>query len=110
VGRTVLPGRHSIRAARAGNVALKEAIYPTECHILFLTVRVCIPFHRIGTHAVMCRTRRYKYIRRYYTERHELFDLETDPGETLNLSGCPEYERVERKLRFPSWITGAGFL
>ena len=46
----------------------------------------------------MCRTMQHKYIRRYYTGHHELFDMEADPGETRNLSGYPEYADVERRM------------
>jgi len=35
------------------------------------------------TKAVMCRTGRYKYVRRLY-ERDELYDLAADPGEVVN--------------------------
>ena len=60
--------------------------------------RAAIPFHEAGSHAVMCRTARYKYIRRYYTGHHELFDLQADPGETRNLSGHHDYADVERSM------------
>jgi len=56
------------------------------------------PFHRAGSHAVMCRTEEYKYVRRVYTGHHELFDLAKDPGETRNLSGLAEYEAVEQEM------------
>lgn len=55
-------------------------------------------YHKAGSYAVMCRTAQYKYIRRYYTGRHELFDMEADPGETRNLSGHPNYAEVERRM------------
>ena len=40
---------------------------------------------RIPEHskAVMCRTRRFKYVRRLY-ETDEFYDLASDPGETQN--------------------------
>jgi len=60
--------------------------------------QAAIPHHQAGSHAVMCRTLQHKNIRRVYTGHHELFDLEADPGETRNLSGCPEYAKVERRL------------
>lgn len=60
--------------------------------------RAAIPYHEKGTHAVMCRTLQHKYIRRYYTGHHELFDLENDPGETVNLSGHPDYAEIEHQL------------
>jgi arylsulfatase A-like enzyme len=56
------------------------------------------PYHKEGSHAVMCRTMQYKYIRRYYTGHHELFDLEADPGETRNVSGHPDYADVESQM------------
>jgi hypothetical protein len=60
--------------------------------------KAAIPYHQAGSHAVMCRTPEYKYIRRIYTGHHELFDLEADPGETRNLSGHPDYAGIERRL------------
>ena len=56
------------------------------------------------TKAVMCRTQRYKYVRRLY-ETDELYDLAADPGEQVNrihdpaLSGILE-ELKERLLTF----------
>jgi len=60
--------------------------------------RAGIPDTDAGSHAVMCRMLQHKYIRRYYTGHHELFDLATDPGETLNLSGRQEYADIERHM------------
>lgn len=60
--------------------------------------RAAIPHHEAGSYAVMCRTPQHKYVRRCYTEPHELFDLQTDPGETRNLSGHPDYGEVERQM------------
>lgn len=60
--------------------------------------RAAIPYHEAGSHAVMCRTTQHKYIRRYYTDHHELFDLKADPGETRNVSGHPDHEDLERRM------------
>ena len=60
--------------------------------------RAAIPYHQAGSYAVMCRTMAHKYIRRYYTGHHTLFDLGTDPGETRNVSGHPGYADVERQM------------
>ncbi len=60
--------------------------------------RASLPAHQAGSHAVMCRTREYKYIRRTYTGHHELFDLKADPGETCNLSGHAQHAEVERRM------------
>ena len=54
--------------------------------------------------AVMCRTKRWKYVKRLY-ECDELYDLENDPGETTNRIGDPACAGVlaelkERMLRF----------
>jgi len=60
--------------------------------------RAAIPYHEAGSHAVMCRTMQHKYVHRHYTRHHELFDLEADPGETLNLSGHPDYADAEKQM------------
>jgi hypothetical protein len=60
--------------------------------------RAAIPYHEAGSHAVMCRTMKHKYIRRCYTGHHELFDLEADPAEMCNVSGHPGYAHVERQM------------
>jgi len=60
--------------------------------------KVALPCHMAGSHAVMCRTMQHKYIRRYYTGHHELFDLAVDPGETRNVSSHPDYADVERQM------------
>jgi arylsulfatase A-like enzyme len=39
--------------------------------------------HVAHSKAVMCRSRRFKYVRRLY-EKHEFYDLQADPGETRN--------------------------
>lgn len=57
------------------------------------------PFHEAGSHAVACRTHRHKYVHRTYTDHHELYDLEADPGELDNLSGRSEVSAVEREMR-----------
>ena len=57
------------------------------------------PHHEAGSHAVMCRTHRHKYVHRAYTGHHELYDLEKDPDELINLSGEASVADVERALR-----------
>lgn len=54
-----------------------------------------IPEH---TRAAMCRTRRFKYVRRFY-EPDEFYDLEQDPGERDNRAGDPARESEIRALR-----------
>ena len=49
--------------------------------------------------AVMLRTKKYKYVYRV-GEKHELYDLENDPNELINLIDESEYEGVLTKLRF----------
>jgi len=60
--------------------------------------RAARAFHEAGSHAVMCRTQDYKYIRRVYTGHAELFDLRADPGETRNRAGDPALAAVEAAL------------
>lgn len=60
--------------------------------------RAAIPSHQAGSYAVMCRTQTHKYIRRYYTEPNELYDLQNDPGETQNLIDHPAHEKTVREM------------
>lgn len=60
--------------------------------------RAALSSTEAGSYAVSCRTQRYKYVRRGYTSCHELYDLNTDPGELCNRSGDPELAEVERQL------------
>lgn len=50
------------------------------------------------TKAVMCRTKRFKYIRRVY-EQDELYDLEQDPEELHNVIGDPSYQKTIDQLK-----------
>ncbi|HAU36959.1 MAG TPA: arylsulfatase [Phycisphaerales bacterium] len=50
------------------------------------------------TKAVMCRTRRYKYVRRLY-ESDELYDLQADPRETDNRIDDPALAGVLAELK-----------
>ncbi len=56
------------------------------------------------TKAAMCRTKRYKYVRRLY-EEDELYDLYEDPGELHNRIGDPALKGVlaELKERMLTW-------
>jgi len=56
------------------------------------------------TKAAMCRTRRWKYVRRLY-ESDELYDLESDPQELDNRIGDPSLagEVAELKERMLTW-------
>ena len=56
------------------------------------------------TKAAMCRTQRFKYVRRAF-ETDEFYDLQADPGETRNLIGNAEYrnEVLELKERMLAW-------
>lgn len=48
--------------------------------------------------AVMCRTQRFKYVRRL-CEADELYDLEKDPRELRNLAGEPECAEILAKMK-----------
>lgn len=50
------------------------------------------------TKAVMCRTKRYKYIYRLY-ELHELYDLMTDPSELTNRINDPSLSETKSNLK-----------
>ena len=47
----------------------------------------------------MIRGRRFKYVTRYPYGPNELYDLETDPCETVNLLKDSRYETLERKMK-----------
>lgn len=47
----------------------------------------CGPYHG---KAVMCRTKEYKYVRRLY-EEDELYDLNSDPEEIINVIDDSKY-------------------
>jgi arylsulfatase A-like enzyme len=53
------------------------------------------PYH---TKAAMCRTQDFKYTMRLY-EQDELYDLRSDPGETVNVLNVPDYAEIARQLR-----------
>jgi arylsulfatase A-like enzyme len=59
-----------------------------------LSVQQGIPAH---TKATMCRTERYKYVRRLY-EQDELYDLFEDPAEQVNLIDQPEMSQIKNDL------------
>ena len=50
----------------------------------------------------MCRTERYKYVRRLY-ERDELYDLAADPGETRNLAADQPRLRAQLEADYRRW-------
>lgn len=54
----------------------------------------------------MIRDRRYKLVRRYDGTGDELFDLQEDPEETLNLIDAPERQSTRQSLlqRMESWF------
>ena len=64
------------------------------------------PLHRLGTEGRMMRTQRYKYVI-YLTGRYreQLFDLERDPGEMVNLAVNARYGEilVDHRRRLLQW-------
>lgn len=50
------------------------------------------------TKAVMCRTSKYKFVKRLY-EQDELYDLESDPNEQTNIATYPENRIVVEQMR-----------
>lgn len=57
----------------------------------------------------MVRTEKYKYNFHSCAE-DELYDLENDPYETKNLTGCPGFEKItgEMRLRLVEWMAQTG--
>ena len=53
--------------------------------------------HMVARHYGI-RTQRYKLIRFYQFDEWELYDLESDPDELLNLYGDPDYTGVAMRL------------
>lgn len=53
------------------------------------------PYH---TKAAMCRTERFKYVKRLY-EPDELYDLQQDPDELINRIADPTFAPVVQQLR-----------
>lgn len=47
----------------------------------------------------MVRTREWKYVHRYETEKHELYHLTADPDEERDLYGAPDTEQTVDELR-----------
>ncbi len=45
------------------------------------------------------RTGEWKYIERIYQKPNELYHLETDPGERMNLVGAPEHAAIQEQLQ-----------
>ena len=50
------------------------------------------------TKATMCRSKKFKYIKRAY-EKDGFYDLQNDPGETINLVDHKEYNFKIQKLK-----------
>jgi len=65
--------------------------------------------HRAHGKAVMVRDRRWKYVRRLY-ETDELYDLENDPAELVNLIDVPAHQQVAAGLkeRMLDWFLATG--
>lgn len=77
-----------------------------------LAVETCFtpPAYR-GTFGRMLRTERYKYVAYSWGEhREQLFDLQTDPGETTNLAANPQHQVAldEHRLRLAAWRQRSG--
>lgn len=54
--------------------------------------------HREGSYAITARSGDYKYIRRGYSDHHELYDLKNDPGELHNLIDQPAYAQIQNEM------------
>lgn len=67
-------------------------------------------FHKANRPGSAVRSGRYKLIHRYDDDSQELFDLESDPGETKNLADAETELAGKLKERLTNWLeaTGAG--
>ena len=59
--------------------------------------------HRLNIRCV--RTKRYKLVHHLTTVEFELYDLENDPHELVNLAGLKKFEKIQRQLtaRLAAW-------
>lgn len=78
---------------RPGKSFWKEALEGRE-----LGERDTVVYDEYGA-VRMIRKEQYKYVHRYSSGPHELYDLEKDPGEEHNLYGLKEYDDVVCRLR-----------
>lgn len=79
-----LPGTSLLSFINRGNTGERPVFSETHC----------IGFNDA---AFMIRYRQYKYI--YYVNYEpQLFDLEKDPHEQQDLSGCPDYQEIKREM------------
>lgn len=116
-----------IPAGRNSQLATLADIVPTVCAMAGLSspqdtrgVNLNAPFERefvsselrygdAGREGRMLRTKRYKYIRFNSGARPEqLFDLETDPGETFNLAPHGGTVLVDHRQLLNHWIRKTG--
>ncbi len=71
---------------------------PPKTNIYYPRVSLQMRDLKLNGKAVMCRTKKYKYIKRLY-EKDELYDLEKDPGEVINEIDNPEYKDILFKMK-----------
>ena len=93
-GRLRLEAQASERESRSAAGAL--GLYAPRIGLQLQEARGDEPLPH--TKAAMCRTSRYKYVRRAY-ETDELYDLAEDPGETRNLIDHPACREQALALR-----------
>ncbi len=90
--RESLPGRSFASALNGGTSAGSDLVvvatgaHPEAIHDEYGPVR-------------MVRTDRWKYVHRYAYGPHELFDLQEDPGELVNLVADPAHISTRRELK-----------
>jgi hypothetical protein len=58
-----------------------------------------MPWHKNpAAHATMLRSEQYKLVAIHGLNEGELYDLEKDPGETINLWHNPEYQAIKLQM------------
>lgn len=101
----VLDGRSLMPLLRGGKADEWRDLAVSEIDYAFKTVRLTLGIEPAQSHAVMLFDGRYKYIH-YEGFRPQLFDLESDPEEFVDLGEDPAFEQVRADMheRLFDWM------